>query len=72
MAQASERGVKLQIRPASYLRAMRIDPHDAVTMLGNLIDNAIDATGECARSRQVVVEARIDEDPQLSRPGLPR
>jgi two-component system, CitB family, sensor kinase len=46
MAQASERGVKLQIRPASYLRAMRIDPHDAVTMLGNLIDNAIDATGE--------------------------
>ena len=62
MAEASERGVQLQIRPESYLRAMRIDPHDAVTMLGNLIDNAIDATGECDRPRQVAVELRIDEE----------
>jgi two-component system CitB family sensor kinase len=62
MADASERGVQLQIRPDSYLRGMRIDPHDAVTMLGNLIDNAIDATGECARPRHVAVELRIDDD----------
>jgi sensor histidine kinase regulating citrate/malate metabolism len=71
-AQASVRGVKLQIRPASYLRAMRIDPHDAVTILGSLIDNVVDPNG-CARQRRGVdVEARIDEAPRLHGPGLPR
>ncbi len=61
MAQASERGVQLRITPESYLHELGLDPHDAVTVLGNLIDNAIDATAESDRDRQVLVELRIDE-----------
>jgi sensor histidine kinase regulating citrate/malate metabolism len=38
------RGVELH-RPSSLPRAMRIDPHNSVSMLGSLIDNVIDATG---------------------------
>jgi sensor histidine kinase regulating citrate/malate metabolism len=66
------RGVKLLIRPASYLRAMRIDPPDAVTIFGSLIDNVVDATWCARQRRRVDVEARIDEAPRLNRPGLPR
>ncbi len=59
-AQASERGVELAIRPDSSLLEMALDPHDAVTILGNLIDNAIDATGEVDRPRRVEVGLAIE------------
>jgi two-component system, CitB family, sensor kinase len=61
-AQAAERGITLQIRPGSYLRGMCVEPHDAVTLLGNLIDNAIDATAETDAPRRIDLQLAIDPD----------
>lgn len=43
MAQAAERGVALEFDPSSTVTAIPVTPTDAVTILGNLIDNALDA-----------------------------
>lgn len=43
-AQAAERGVRLVLRPESAVREHPFEPHDLVTILGNLVDNALDAT----------------------------
>ncbi|MBC7592537.1 MAG: sensor histidine kinase [Kineosporiaceae bacterium] len=43
MAQAAERGVKLTFEPDSSVTGIPLTPADAVTILGNLIDNALDA-----------------------------
>ncbi|MFE4534551.1 ATP-binding protein [Streptomyces scopuliridis] len=40
---AAERGVSLRISPATLLPHRVVDPRDLVTVLGNLIDNALDA-----------------------------
>ncbi|SED59427.1 ATP-binding protein [Streptomyces melanosporofaciens] len=39
----AERGVALRISPATLLPGRVVDPRDLVTVLGNLIDNALDA-----------------------------
>ena len=62
MAQGAERGVRLVVEPGSYLRGMQLDPHDAVTVLGNLIDNAIDAAGETSPPHQVRIAVAIDAE----------
>ncbi len=75
MAQAAERGSGWT-SAGSYLREMQLDPHDAVTVLGNLIDNAIDAAGDLRRARSGSpwpIDAEtfgcvVDD----SGPGLPR
>lgn len=41
--QSVERGVQLVIEPSSTVTGLAVTPHDAVTLLGNLLDNAIDA-----------------------------
>lgn len=72
-AEADERGVKLVITPDTTYRASdrpgRIDPRDLVTILGNLIDNAMDAAVEAAdRVRpQVTVTIRETDDELLLR-----
>ncbi|MFB6977156.1 sensor histidine kinase [Streptomyces scopuliridis] len=43
---AAERGVSLRISPATLLPHRVVDPRDLVTVLGNLIDNALDAVAE--------------------------
>lgn len=43
MAQAAERGVHLTFDPDSHVTGIPLTPADAVTILGNLIDNALDA-----------------------------
>ncbi|MEO6472667.1 MAG: sensor histidine kinase [Aeromicrobium sp.] len=43
MAQAAERGVELSFDPESIVTGTPFTPADAVTVLGNLIDNALDA-----------------------------
>ncbi|MCL7378259.1 sensor histidine kinase [Streptomyces sp. 35G-GA-8] len=43
---AAERGVSLRISPATLLPHRVVDPRDLVTVLGNLIDNALDAAAE--------------------------
>jgi len=61
-AVAAERGVELDIDAASRVSALAIDAHDVVTILGNLIDNAIDATGDTDRPRRVVVLVSSDRE----------
>jgi sensor histidine kinase regulating citrate/malate metabolism len=59
---AAERGVSLQLDPGS--RTGRVDDdlsRDLTTVVGNLIDNALDAVGT---SGQGTVRVRLDEDEQ--------
>ncbi len=75
MAQAAERGVELTFDPSSLVTGMPLAPADAVTVLGNLIDNALDAAqGSADRHIAVWIEssqqsfhASVDD----SGPGIP-
>jgi two-component system, CitB family, sensor kinase len=60
-AEAGERGVELVIAEDAVIEAV-IEPRDLVTILGNLIDNAVDAAieGAARRPPRVVVAARED------------
>ncbi len=44
-AQAAERGVQLRIGGGTEVTGLPVTQRDAVTLLGNLLDNAIDAVG---------------------------
>ena len=59
-AQAAERGIELSITPDSRVAASDVDPNDMVTLLGNLIDNAMDATTETEPPRRVAVRVVAD------------
>lgn len=68
---AAERGVALRISDNSWLTDRVVDPRDLVTVLGNLIDNALDAA-----SGEVEVELREEGDTVVLRvsddgPGVP-
>ena len=54
-AQAAERGIELTVVEGSTVAEHGFDPQDLVTLVGNLIDNAMDATGEVERDRKVEV-----------------
>ncbi len=54
-AQAAERGIELSVVEGSTVAEYGFDPQDLVTLVGNLIDNAMDATGEVERDRRVEV-----------------
>lgn len=54
-AQAHERGIDLVIDPETTVRRTRIAPRDLVTLLGNLIDNGLDAAQAAPPPRQVTV-----------------
>lgn len=60
-ATAAERGVELSVDPASRVGGLPIPAHDVVTLLGNLVDNAIDATAGTQRDRRVRVLVVSDE-----------
>ncbi|QTZ90473.1 sensor histidine kinase [Streptomyces auratus] len=51
---AAERGVPLRVSPATLLPDAVVDPRDLVTVLGNLIDNALDAAAGHRRSEPFV------------------
>jgi two-component system, CitB family, sensor kinase len=64
-AEASERGAQLVITDDTEIDDAVLDrsgvaPRDVVTILGNLIDNALDAALEAAGPAQVFVTARAD------------
>ncbi|MEV7090707.1 sensor histidine kinase [Streptomyces sp. NPDC093085] len=61
-AVAAERGVALRVSGATLLHDRVVDPRDLVTVLGNLIDNALDA----------VAGHRDGAGPDDSRRGAPR
>lgn len=56
---ATERGASLSISGETHLPDRLIDPHSLVTVLGNLVDNALDAT---AGMRDVRLEVEIRTD----------
>jgi len=74
-AEASERGVELTVTEDTAVQATGIDPRDLVTLVGNLIDNAIDAAAAAPAPRRVTVTVRQDETELVVRladtgPGL--
>jgi sensor histidine kinase regulating citrate/malate metabolism len=56
-AEAGERGVELRVDDDIELPAGVADPRDLVTIVGNLLDNAVDAAAEGAAPRWVRLEA---------------
>ncbi|MCW2812129.1 MAG: signal transduction histidine kinase regulating citrate/malate metabolism, partial [Friedmanniella sp.] len=66
-AQAAERGVLLELAGGSALEEMGVEASDAVTILGNLVDNAIDATGDGSPDKTVQLSLQIDADRFLVR-----
>ena len=81
-ATAHERGVHLEIDPATSVRATGIPGGDLVTIVGNLLDNAIDAAlaGDPPREVQLALwtdehrlEVRVeDTGPGVADEDLPR
>ncbi|MFF5210910.1 ATP-binding protein [Streptosporangium sp. NPDC000396] len=74
-AEAGERGVELAISPDTELGATGLDERDLVTILGNLIDNAMDAAVSGVPPARVDVRLSADEATFLIRvadsgPGL--
>ncbi|MDX3194311.1 sensor histidine kinase [Streptomyces sp. MN03-5084-2B] len=77
-AEASERGVELTVTPDTVIDdvSLGIEARDLVTILGNLIDNGLDAAVRGGGRPSVVVTARTDDDGLLLRvadtgPGVP-
>jgi two-component system CitB family sensor kinase len=75
-AQAAERGVELTVDVGSRVRLAELPTSDLITVVGNLVDNAIDASSEVAGERRVAVSI-VNDAAQLlltvddSGPGLP-
>jgi two-component system CitB family sensor kinase len=66
-AQAHEKGVEFVVTPDSAVRDGVVDPRDLVTVVGNLVDNAIDAALAAGPPRRVTVGASDDGDALLLR-----
>ncbi|MEU7017930.1 sensor histidine kinase [Streptomyces sp. NPDC046385] len=72
---AAERGVSLRIAPDSLLPDRLVDPRELVTVVGNLVDNALDAASGTADAR-VEVDLRGEGGTVVLRvtdsgPGVP-
>lgn len=63
IAQAAERGVTLEVDPEAHLPEGLLPSRDVVTILGNLIDNAIDALADVppTADRRVSVDLEVDD-----------
>ncbi|MEU6841826.1 ATP-binding protein [Streptomyces sp. NPDC046716] len=74
---ASERGVALRLSDRTHLPTGLIDARDIVTVLGNLIDNALDVLGDARTvGPEVEVEVFVEEGTVVARvsdngPGVP-
>lgn len=73
-AQAAERGIELTLSAGSRVEGVPLPSRELVTVLGNLIDNALDAVSGCADPRVVVrmetTEDRLDLRVEDNGPGL--
>ena len=61
-AEAGERGVELQLVAGTCVPGGVADPRDLVTIVGNLLDNAIDAAEEAPAPRWVRLAGDITDD----------
>lgn len=61
-SRARERGVVLRIGPDTALVGVLAFPVDTTTLVGNLLDNAIDAAAEGAEPREVELDVLRDGD----------
>jgi two-component system, CitB family, sensor kinase len=59
---AAERGILLEISQDSRLDHPGPDPHALLTIVGNLLDNAMDAVLESAAPRTISVSLRYEDD----------
>ena len=62
-AEANERGVALEVNPASNVPESVIPARDLVTVVGNLLDNAIDAAAGAPGPRRVGFSSWIEDSP---------
>jgi two-component system CitB family sensor kinase len=62
---AAERGIQLEVAENARLDHPGPDPQALVTIVGNLIDNAIDAVMESPPPRHVTVDLSYDDDTRL-------
>jgi sensor histidine kinase regulating citrate/malate metabolism len=62
-AEASERGVALEVDPASNVPESVVPARDLVTVVGNLLDNAIDAAAGAPGPRRVGFSSWIEDPP---------
>jgi two-component system CitB family sensor kinase len=74
-AQAAERGIDLAVTAHVHAEDLPVQPRELVTVVGNLVDNAMDAVGE-AEERRVSVRIAGDHERLVvevedSGPGVP-
>ncbi|NUT71784.1 ATP-binding protein [Pseudarthrobacter sp. C4D7] len=62
VAEAHERGVRLEVSTLGSGAAPGVPVQDLVTILGNLLDNAIDAAADAPPPRRVVLTVEADEE----------
>ena len=75
-AVASERGIELLVSDDTVMTRSSIDSEDLITLLGNLIDNALDAASMSTDERWVSVSVNEQDDQLVIRihdsgPGIP-
>ncbi|MFI9639899.1 ATP-binding protein [Micromonospora sp. NPDC051925] len=75
-AQAAERGVDLTVEPDSRLDVGTLPAADLLTVVGNLVDNALEAVADAPPPRRVRVRVNEEADEVVvevadSGPGLP-
>jgi two-component system CitB family sensor kinase len=75
-AVASERGIELRVSESTMLSEQPLEGNDFITLLGNLIDNALDAAAQSSGERWVSVSVAVDADELVmsvadSGPGVP-
>ena len=68
-AEASERGVTLEVDPASSVPESVIPARDLVTVVGNLLDNAIDAAAGAVAPRRVGFSSWVENAPSGGGPA---
>ena len=61
-AEAGERGVELEVAEGTFVPGGVADPRDLVTIVGNLLDNAIDAAEGAPAPRWVRFSGRVVDD----------
>lgn len=71
MAEAREHGVQLLLSPDSYLPAHTADPGLLVTVLGNLLDNALEAGANRILVTCAVTNGSVTITVQDDGPGIP-